>query len=83
MKSAIFWICLLCLATLHSSAFPLFDSISLSDYESTTHSGHSHHHHKHHIRRKHRRRSLSSKEEPTKQHRNKQIMLTKPYWPWP
>uniref|UniRef100_A0A8R1EH53 Uncharacterized protein n=1 Tax=Caenorhabditis japonica TaxID=281687 RepID=A0A8R1EH53_CAEJA len=38
----------------------------------------------HHIRHKHRRRSLNSEEsDATKTQRNKQIMLTKPYWPWP
>ncbi|CCD67596.1 uncharacterized protein CELE_T21G5.6 [Caenorhabditis elegans] len=42
-----------------------------------------HHHHKHHIRHKHRRRSLTSEEDRTKTQRNKQVMLTKPYWPWP
>ncbi|EFP03123.1 hypothetical protein GCK72_001855 [Caenorhabditis remanei] len=42
-----------------------------------------HHHHKHHIRHKHRRRSLTSDEDHTKTQRNKQVMLTKPYWPWP
>ncbi|CAB3408895.1 unnamed protein product [Caenorhabditis bovis] len=58
------------------SSYPVYDVV-----EKPSHSQH-HHHHKHHIRHKHRRRSLAS-DEDTKTQRNKQIMLTKPYWPWP
>ncbi|CAI4226687.1 unnamed protein product [Auanema sp. JU1783] len=66
------------------TAFPMFganlpsDDVQLSDPSVTIH----HRHKKHHIRHKHRRRSLSSKED-AKVRRNKQVMLTKPYWPWP
>ncbi|CAI5438553.1 unnamed protein product [Caenorhabditis angaria] len=42
---------------------------------------HHHNHHKHHIHRKHHRRDLESEESKTK--RNKQVILTKPFWPWP
>ncbi|KAK6726781.1 hypothetical protein RB195_004847 [Necator americanus] len=67
-----------------SSAFPLFENFSLTDdvAETTTPVVIHHRHRKHHYRHKHRRRSLASKEE-AKLRRNKHLLLTKPYWPWP
>ncbi|KHJ91548.1 hypothetical protein OESDEN_08589 [Oesophagostomum dentatum] len=65
-----------------SGGFPLFGNFLLSkdDVETTTPVV-IHHRHKHHYRHKHRR-SLASKEE-AKLRRNKHLLLTKPYWPWP
>ncbi|CAJ0593356.1 unnamed protein product [Cylicocyclus nassatus] len=79
------WIILAFLFLVTSTdAFPFFDRFSLTkdDTETTTPTVIHHRHRKHHYRHKHRRRSLASKEE-AKARRNKHLLLTKPYWPWP